>query len=136
MILYRPIGLAELKLVANAGWREWPPRLPHQPIFYPVLSLDYARKIARDWNCTDELSGFVGFVARFAVDDGFVRRYPTQDAGGRSHEELWIPAEELAEFNRHIIGLIEVLESYAGPKFPGVLDPVTHLPVELNPGAK
>lgn len=52
MILYRPTGRAELDLVAASGWRAWPPWLPDQPIFYPVLSFAYAEKIARDWNST------------------------------------------------------------------------------------
>jgi hypothetical protein len=129
MILYRPTGLRELKLVAASGWRAWPPRLPDQPIFYPVLTLDYARKIARDWNAMDEFSGFIGFVTRFEIEPEFAKRYPVQVAGGRSHEELWVPAEELEEFNRHILGQIHVIESFAGPRFAGRLDPVSNLPV-------
>jgi hypothetical protein len=50
VILYRPVGLAELKLVKASGYREFPPRLPEQPIFYPVLTEAYATQIARDWN--------------------------------------------------------------------------------------
>src|SRR5690349_12241959 len=46
--LWRPTGPAELKLVEESGWRAWPPRLPEQPIFYPVLNEDYAIRIARD----------------------------------------------------------------------------------------
>jgi len=91
MILYRPTGLTELRLVAAAGWTAWPPRLPEQPILYPVLSLEYARKIARDWNSKGALSSSIGFVTRFEVQDAFVVRYPVQVAGGRTHEELWIP---------------------------------------------
>lgn len=64
MILYRPVGLGELRLIAAAAFRAFPPRLPDQPIFYPVLTLDYARKIARDWNTRDQQSGFAGFVTR------------------------------------------------------------------------
>jgi hypothetical protein len=45
--LWRPTGPEELALVEASGWREWPPRLPGQPIFYPVLNEDYATKIAR-----------------------------------------------------------------------------------------
>ena len=40
--LWRPTGPEELALVEASGWREWPPRLPGQPIFYPVLNEDYA----------------------------------------------------------------------------------------------
>jgi hypothetical protein len=80
MILYRPVGLSELRLVAASGWRAWPPRLPHQPIFYPVLTVEYARKIARDWNTVDESSGFIGFVTRFTVEDGPARSFRLQIA--------------------------------------------------------
>lgn len=134
MLLYRPTGLAELRLVAQSGWRAWPPRLPDQPIFYPVLTLDYARKIARDWNAPDAFSGFIGFVTRFRLDPVFAARYPVQLAGGGSHQELWVPAAELEEFNTHILGPIEVIESFPGVRFAGEIDPRTHLPTELLVG--
>ena len=132
MILYRPTGLTELKLVAATGWRAWPPRLPDQPIFYPVLTLEYARKIARDWNTADELSGFVGFVTRFELEPAFASRYPIQVAGGRTHEELWVPANELEQLNAHILGRISVVESFAGPRFEGILDLITNLPTDFG----
>jgi hypothetical protein len=47
-------------LIWDKGMREFPPRLAHQPIFYPVANLEYARQIARDWNTADEKSGFSG----------------------------------------------------------------------------
>jgi hypothetical protein len=37
IIMYRPVGPKELELIAASGYREFPPRLPDQPIFYPVL---------------------------------------------------------------------------------------------------
>lgn len=131
MILFRPTGLSELKLVAARGWRAWPPRLQDQPIFYPVLSLEYARRIARDWNTKDAFSGFVGFVTTFRLQDEFAARYPVQLAGGHSHEELWVPSDELEQFNDHIVGAITVLEAYAGEGFTGVVDPETRLPRDL-----
>lgn len=133
MILFRPTGLSELKLVASLGWTAWPPRLPDQPIFYPVLSFEYARRIARDWNAKDQFSGFVGFVTTFQLEHEFSKKHPVRLAGGRSHEELWIPAADLDEFNRHIIGSITVLEVHAGPSFSGVIDPLTKVPEELAP---
>ena len=40
--LFRPTGQAERDLVEASGWRAFPPRLPEQPIFYPVLTEEYA----------------------------------------------------------------------------------------------
>ena len=112
--LYRPIGRFELELIAQMGFRGFPPRLPHQPIFYPVLTEDYAIEIARDWNTRDAASGFAGYVTRFHVDAEFLARYPVQTAGARRHQELWVPAAEVREFNEHIVGTIEVIAEYHG----------------------
>ena len=107
--LWRPVGPAELKLIEDTGMRAFPPRLPEQPIFYPILSEDYAVKIARDWNVPAEGAGF---VTRFRVRRAFLDRYKPQEAGGREHLEYWIPAEELAEFNEAMEGLIEVVAEF------------------------
>lgn len=133
MILYRPVGLAELELIRASGFLQFPPRLPDQPIFYPVLNAEYARMIAKDWNTDDERSGFVGFVTRFEVDDAYARKFPVQAAGGRGIDELWVPSEELAEFNTHILGGIEVIEAHVGPRFAGAIDPATNLPIANLP---
>src|SRR4029450_3185484 len=107
--LYRPVGPKELALIAVSGYTAFPPRLPEQPIFYPVLNEQYARQIAREWNVP--ASG-AGYVTRFAVQKTFLARYPEQQVGASVHRELWIPAEELAEMNRNIVGLIEVIAEY------------------------
>ncbi|WP_396045168.1 hypothetical protein [Cellulomonas sp. P22] len=107
--LWRPTGPEELALVEASAWREWPPRLPDQPIFYPVLNEDYATKIARDWNV--KASG-VGYVTRFEVEKAFLDRYEVQQAGGQTILEYWIPAEDLQDLNRHIVGSIEVVAEY------------------------
>lgn len=107
--MYRPVGPKELELVAASGYRKFPPRLPEQPIFYPVLNEEYARQIAREWNVPASGSGY---VTRFAVRKEFLARYPEQKVGASIHREVWIPAEELAEMNRNIVGLIEVIAEY------------------------
>ncbi|PXA91732.1 ADP-ribosylation/crystallin J1 [Nostoc sp. 3335mG] len=107
--LWRPVGPAELALIRESGMRRFPPRLPDQPIFYPVTTEDYAVKIARDWNVRD--SG-AGFVTRFEVRRDFLDAYEVQDAGGRAHREYWIPAEELDAFNDAIVGAIEVVREF------------------------
>ncbi len=108
-ILYRPVGPKELALIAASGYCEFPPRLPEQPIFYPVLNESYARQIAREWNVKASGSGY---VTRFAVRRDFLARYAEQQVGAAIHRELWIPAEDLAEMNRNIIGQIEVIAEY------------------------
>ncbi|WP_221891501.1 ADP-ribosylation/crystallin J1 [Microbispora sp. KK1-11] len=107
--LWRPTGPEELELVRRSGWRAWPPRLPEQPIFYPVLNEDYAIRIARDWNAPHY---GVGYVTRFHVPADFLARYPIQQVGGETILELWVPAEELDEFNAHISGVIEVVHEF------------------------
>ncbi|MEO6875921.1 MAG: hypothetical protein ABI222_13970 [Opitutaceae bacterium] len=118
--LFRPGGPKELVLLEASGWTAFPPRLPEQPIFYPVTNEDYAIQIARDWNV--RASG-AGYVTRFAVDAEFAARYPRQTVGAKRHEELWIPAEDLAEFNRHIIGKIQLTQSFRGPAPSGAAAP-------------
>lgn len=107
--LWRPVGPAELRLIEEAGMKAFPPRLPEQPIFYPVTTEDYAVKIARDWNVP--ASG-AGYVTRFRVRRDFLDRYEVKEAGGRAHCEYWIPAEDLDAFNAAIIGDIEVIREF------------------------
>jgi hypothetical protein len=114
-ILYRPVGSDELALIAASGYREFPPRLPEQPIFYPVLTEEYARQIARDWNVS--ASG-TGYVTRFAVRKEHLARFPARQVGTSIHKELWIPAADLAEFNRSIVGVIEVIAEFKRENMP------------------
>jgi hypothetical protein len=107
--LWRRTGPEELALIQASGWSAWPPRLPEQPIFYPVLNEEYATKIARDWNVAH--SG-VGYVTRFRVRASFLNRYEVHQVGGRSILEYWIPAEDLPELNNNIVGRIEVVAEY------------------------
>lgn len=116
MILYRPTGQKELNLVEESGWKDWPPRLPDQPIFYPVTTFEYAEKIARDWNSVSAAPDNVGYVTRFEINAETAAKYPVQVAGGRAHEELWVPAEELEQFNKGIVGRIEVVAKYVDRK--------------------
>ncbi len=104
MILYRPTGLKELLLVRDAAWMAWPPRLPDQPIFYPVTTFDYAERIARDWNSVAKAPDNLGFVTKFEIDSETTGNYPVQVAGGQAHTELWVPAEELDKSARRRAG--------------------------------
>ena len=106
VMLWRPVGPAELRLIEESGMTAFPPRLPEQPIFNPVLSREYAIKIARDWNVP--ASG-AGFVTCFRVRKDVLDRYTPQEAGGREHREYWIPAEDLPAFNAAMVGPIEIV---------------------------
>ena len=108
--LWRPVGPEELALIKQTGMKAFPPRLPEQPIFYPVTTEAYAVKIARDWNV--KASG-VGYVTSFEVDTAYLSRYEVQEAGGREHLEYWIPAEDLPEFNAAISGQIAVTREFS-----------------------
>ena len=119
VVLYRPVGQKELDLIRESGWTRFPPRLESQPIFYPVLSEDYAVKIARDWNTKDPNSGYVGYVLRFEVLKRYLDAFEPHEAGGRALQEYWIPAEMLDEFNANLVGLIEVIREFRGDKGAG-----------------
>jgi hypothetical protein len=110
--MYRPVGPKELQLLKDSGFRRWPPRLPEQPIFYPVTNEQYAVEIASRWNVKDD---GVGYVTKFSVRSAFMQKYEIQRVGGSHHTEWWIPAEELEQLNDNIVGVIEVIGEYRKP---------------------
>lgn len=112
MILYRPVGTAELKLIEQSGYKEFPPRLPEQPIFYPVLNEKYAQEIAEKWNVKDTPDR-KGYVTKFEVADDYCTQFEVHTVGRSYHQELWIPADELESFNQHIIGTIKVIGEFS-----------------------
>lgn len=112
--LFRPVGRIELDLIRDLDFRAFPPRLYFQPIFYPVLNREYAIQIARDWNTKDKASGYEGYVTRFQVRKSFLDEYQVQQVGAAIHLEYWIPAEELERFNQHIVGEIEIIDTFIG----------------------
>ena len=107
--LYRPTGPEELALVQESGCKRWPPRLPEQPIFYPVTNEQYATEIAQKWNVRD--SG-VGYVTRFQVQKQFMDGYEIHQVGASHHTEWWIPAADLEALNDCIVGEIEIVAEY------------------------
>jgi hypothetical protein len=109
--LYRPVGTKELALIAASGYRAFPPRLPEQLIFYPVTNETYAAQIARDWNVKHN-EDHRGYVTRFDVESEYLKKFDRKVVGGREHEELWVPAEELQEFNSKIVGKIVVTQEF------------------------
>lgn len=112
MILYRPVGEKEKQLIEQSGYKRFPPRLPQQPIFYPVLNEHYAEEIAGRWNTKDKNSGYKGYVTKFEIEDTYISAYTVQTVGAPYHQEYWIPAEELETFNQNIIGKIEIIKEF------------------------
>jgi hypothetical protein len=114
--LFRPVGAEELRLIADSGHTSFPPRLRGQPIFYPVLNEEYATQIARDWNAKNSAAG-VGYVTCFAVKTEYLAQFEVHKVGSAKHLEYWIPAEGLDEFNRNIVGKIEVVAEFRRDEF-------------------
>lgn len=112
MILFRPVGTKELELIAESDYKKYPPRLPEQPIFYPVLNEKYAVEIASQWNVTYN-EDHKGYVTRFEIEDAYAAQFEVHVVGSNYHKELWIPAEELDIFNQHIIGYIQVISEFS-----------------------
>ena len=111
MKLYRPVGTKELALIEQSGYKKFPPRLPDQPIFYPVTNQKYAEEIAGKWNVKYN-DDHKGYVTEFEVDDCYISSFEVQTVGAHYHQEYWIPAEELETFNANIISDIKVVKSF------------------------
>ena len=105
--LYRPVGQAELDLIIDSGCKKFPPRLPEQPIFYPVCNVEYAWQIAKQWNAKN---GDIECVTFFDVNYNYLSKYDIHTVGNRTHQEYWIPAEDLLLFNNNIIGDIRFIK--------------------------
>ena len=130
--LWRPVDEQELRLIAQSGWQNFPPRLPDQPICYPVLNFVCAEKIARDWKAKRNTPP-VGFVTEFNVPTSVATRYEMQTVGSAdTHQEPWIPAEALDTFNAAVLVPIRVVAQHGGRHYTGQIDPDTHLPTNLG----
>lgn len=117
MRLFRPVGLFEWNKIQELG--VFPPRFEWQPIFYPVLHLEYAQMIARQWNINDVNSGYVGIVTAFELPDSWQNRYPVQIVGGSICQEWWVPSNELPILNQALMGPIRAIEAFYGPEYQG-----------------
>ncbi|MFR7591292.1 MAG: hypothetical protein ACLUVC_07615 [Longibaculum sp.] len=119
MKLYRPVGLYEMKKILETDCKAFPPRQKEQPYFYPVLNKSYAKEIAF-WNVKDKNSGYVGFITEFDVEDSYIEKYDVHCVGNETHLELWIPAEDLYNFNKNIINQIKIVDVYYGDDYKGL----------------
>lgn len=109
MLLFRPVNQAELDLIRQANWKSFPPRLAGQPIFYPVLNQEYATEITTQWNVP---TFGIGHVVQFEINDTYISNFKVQKVGLDHHLEFWIPSEELDNFNKNIIGAIQLISTF------------------------
>jgi len=107
--LFRPVNQHELKLIEATDYQKFPPRLPEQPIFYPVLNEAYATQITKEWNVPTYGEGY---VLKFEVSEIYFQQFEVKNVGADMHDEIWVLAEDLDEFNNQIIGKIEVIGKY------------------------
>lgn len=128
--LYRPIGEKELILIAESNFKMFPPRLEWQPIFYPVLNEEYATEIASKWNTIDAFGNYLGFVTAFEITEEEFLKYKIENVGGKIHNELWVPAEELERFNNSIIGDIQIIKVRIGDQFERTSHPLVQIQMD------
>ena len=128
--LYRPIGEKELILIAESDFKGFPKRLEWQPIFYPVLNEEYATEIASKWNTIDEFGNYLGFVTEFKTTEEEFLKYKVENVGGKIHNELWVPAEKLEDFNNSIVGNIQIIKVCIGEKFKKASNPLVQTHIE------
>ena len=67
-------------------------------------------------------------MTQFDVNDAYISQFDVQIVGGSQHQELWIPAEDLAKFNQQIVDKIAIVAAYYGDRFTQKIDFVTNLP--------
>jgi len=119
MKLFKPVGLDELRQMYDANMRSFASQVDHQPNFSPAPNIDYAVKIAKDWNTKSQ--PFAGYVTECEVADDYGRKFPARRAMKKSEKESWILAEDLEELNRRIEGPIKVAAGHFGPEFRGYI---------------
>jgi hypothetical protein len=110
--LHRPVGQAEFELIRASGFCRFPPRLPQQPFFYFLCSMNSTQSgLLATGIQRDESSGFVGYVLRFTRTE-FLNQYEIHIVGSAEHQEYWIPAGDLHRLNENIVGAIEVISEF------------------------
>ncbi len=98
--LYRPVGQAEYDLIAQSGFKRFPPRLEWQPIFYPVMNQAYAEQIAFEWNTADDFSGNVDHVTAFDMPEDYLQRFAIQKCRWRNTQRVMDTCRKSANIQR------------------------------------
>lgn len=96
VLLYRPVGQAELDLIAAADWLALPLQGSEARVFY------LTQPTAEPMGCG------AGYLLRLTVEADYAAHFEAA-ATGRQPEQLRVPAAELAGFNHQLVGRIEVV---------------------------
>jgi hypothetical protein len=65
----------------------------------------------------DKDSDGVGFVTAFEIPEQYFGQFQVQTVGLVHHQELWVPATQLDEFNDAIVNSIRIEKAFIGKKF-------------------
>ena len=104
LTLYHPVTPEELDYIKCSNWTQLPAP-PEGEYFYPVPNTLYAGDIA--WGAYESEGAY---VVRFNVPLEYLSRYRMESAGARWETAYVVPVTDLDDFNRHIVGVIEVVE--------------------------
>ncbi|MBC6613131.1 hypothetical protein H8B15_19565 [Hymenobacter sp. BT507] len=102
MLLYCPVAQQELDAIAAAHWVALPVGLLRQPAFY------FTPEEATTAYYTQASTTDTGYLVRFASDAEYAAAFPTHSPKN-GPTSMRVPAEEMVEFNYHIMGQIEVV---------------------------
>lgn len=120
MKLYRPVGLYEMSKILDLKGEEFPKEFFNHSLCRVIVNLDYALKVARDWNAKDRNSGYAGFVIEFEVNKSFIDNYTVQCVGKNNGLEYLIPANQISIFNYNIKGKIKIQDAFFGDDYIGI----------------
>ena len=65
----------------------------------------------------DPNSNDAGFVTQFDIPWDYFSKFKVETVGLEHHQELWVPAEQLDEFNAMIVDGIKVTRAFIGKQF-------------------
>jgi hypothetical protein len=102
LTLYHPVTPDELDQIKRSNWTQLPaPR--EGEYFYPVANPLYANEIA--WGAYEPEGAY---IVKFNLPAEYLSRYRMETVGARWGTAYVIPVTDLDDFNRHIVGAIEV----------------------------
>lgn len=108
--LYYPISEKQLPLIAGSQFKQFPYRFFGQKPLCPILSKEYALRVASEpSNWSMQKTQFV-YILRFLVQIDHIRKYIQGDIDN-PNTRIVIPGNYITQLNNAIVGFIEVIQS-------------------------